>query len=76
MTVTRLQGKTSFGTYVVSVFVDGGKISRIETIGRMPHKSVSETCDFFARSHTRLCNETVKAIKIAMAKHGEYRGEA
>lgn len=76
MNVTRLQGKTMAGTYVVSVFVDGGKISKIETVGRTPHKDVSETCDFFARSHTRLCSESVQAIKLTMAKHGEYRGEA
>lgn len=74
--VTRLQGKTMLGTYVVSVFVDGGKIDKIETSGTNPHKDVSEICKFFKTRHTSLVNDTIKAIKLTMAKHGEYRGEA
>lgn len=72
--VTRLQGKTFLGTYVVSVFIDGEKIDRIETSGRTPHKDVTETCEYFARNHAKLVGDSVKAIKLAMAKHGEYRG--
>ena len=72
--VTRLQGKTLFGTYVVSVLVEDKKISRIYVNCR-PHKSVSELCTTLSRSHTRLCADSIKAIKITMAKHMEYKGE-
>ena len=74
--VTRLQGKTMLGTYVVSVFVNGGKIERIETNGRTPDKNVTDICQYFAKSHTRLVGDSIKAIKLTMAKHGEYRGVA
>ena len=44
------------------------------TSGRTPHKDVTETCEYFARNHAKLVGDSVKAIKLAMAKHGEYRG--
>jgi hypothetical protein len=72
--VTRLQGKTHFGTYIVSVFVEEDKISRIDVNGK-PHKSVSELCTMLSRSHTKLYADSIKAIKITMAKHMEYQGE-
>jgi len=74
--VTRLQGKTMLGTYVVSVFVEGGKIDHIETNGRTPHKDVLEICGYFERNHAKLVHDSIKAIKLTMAKHGEYRGVA
>lgn len=73
MSVTRLQGKTSFSTYVISVFVDGEKLSKIEISGH-PHKSVTEVCSMFENTHTKLYGDVIKAIKLAMAKHNEYRG--
>lgn len=72
--VIRLQGKTYVNTYVVSVFVDEGKISRIEINGHH-HESVTEICDMFARAHTKLICSAVKCIKLTMAKRGEYKGE-
>ena len=72
--VTRLQGKTHFGTYIVSVFVEEEKISRIDVNGK-PHKSVSELCTMLSHSHTKLYADSIKAIKITMAKHMEYQGE-
>ena len=73
--VTRLQGKTHFGTYIVSVFVEEEKISRIDVNGK-PHKSVTELCETRARAHTSLCSDSIKAIKFTMAKHNEYQGVA
>lgn len=72
--VTRLQGKTMFGTYVVSVFVENEKLDRIEIAGR-PHNSVTELCNSLSKTHTRLCADTIMAIKLTMAKHCEYYGE-
>lgn len=72
--VTRLQGKTLQGTYVVSVFVNNGKIDKIETNGHTPHKDVTDLCGYFAKTHATLVSDSIKAIKLAMAKHGEYRG--
>jgi len=74
--VTRLQGKTMLGTYVVTVFVESGKIDRIEMNGRTPHKDVLEICGYFERNHAKLVHDSIKAIKLTMAKHGEYRGVA
>ncbi len=74
--VTRLQGKTMLGTYVVSVFVNGGKIERIETNGRNPHGDVLNICGYLAKIHAKLVHDSIKAIKLTMAKHGEYRGVA
>lgn len=71
--ITRLKGKTSFGTYVVSVFVRFERIDRIEINGK-PHKSVTELCETLARAHTSLCSDSIKAIKFTMAKHNEYQG--
>ena len=76
MDVTRLQGKTIQGTYVVSIFVEDGKISKVETNGKNPHRSVTELCDYLSKSHTKLCNESIAAIKVTMLQHGEYRGFA
>lgn len=72
--VTRLQGRTHFGTYVVSVFVENDKLDKIEVMGK-PHKSVAEICNMIGKTHTKLCNESIKAIKLTMAKHSEYYGE-
>lgn len=71
--ITRLKGKTSFGTYVVSVHVTEQKIDKIEINGK-PHKSVTELCETLARAHTSLCSDSIKAIKFTMAKHNEYQG--
>ena len=72
--VTRLQGKSILGgTYVVSVFVENEKILKIDVSGK-PHKSVTELCTMLERSHTRLYADSIKAIKITMAKHLEYQG--
>lgn len=73
MTVTRLKGATSFGTYVVSVTDLLGKIYKIEVNGK-PHPSVTEICNTLSNSHTKLIDESIKAIKLTMAKHNEYRG--
>ena len=72
--VTRLQGKTMLGTYVVSVFVESGKIDHIETSGRTPHDDVIDICGSFTKIHAKLVYDSIKAIKLVMAKHGEYRG--
>lgn len=74
--VTRLQGKTMLGTYVVSVFVNGGKIDHIETIGRNPHDDVIDICGYLTKIHAKLVYDSIKAIKLTMARHGEYRGVA
>ena len=74
MSITRLQGKTTLGTYVVSVFVDNGKISKVETIGKQPHRDVTDICGYFAKIHAKLVYDSIKAIKLTMIKHGEYRG--
>lgn len=74
--VTRLQGKTMLGTYVVSVFVEGGKIDRIETNGHIPHDDVIDLCGYLSKIHAKLVYDSIKAIKLTMAKHGEYRGVA
>lgn len=73
--ITRLKGKTSLGTYVVSVHVTEQKIDKIEINGK-PHKSVTELCETLARAHTSLCSDSIKAIKFTMAKHNEYQGIA
>ena len=73
MSVTRLKGVTSFGTYVVSVTELLGKIHKIDVSGK-PHPSVAEICNTLANSHTKLIDESIKAIKLTMAKHNEYRG--
>lgn len=73
MTVTRIKGATRFGTYVVSVNVLLGKIYRINVNGK-PHPSVAEICNTLEKSHTKLTDESIKAIKLTMAKHNEYRG--
>jgi hypothetical protein len=73
MNVTRLRGNTGFSTYVVSVFEDRERIDRIEVNGK-PHPSVSEICNYLGISRTKLVNESIKAIKLTMAKHNEYRG--
>ena len=74
-TVTRLQGKTHFGSYVVSIFVESEKLSKIEISGK-PHKNVTELCETRARTHTTLTADSIKAIKLTMAKHCEYYGES
>lgn len=74
--VTRLQGKTMLGTYVVSVFVEGGKIDHIETNGHTPHDDVIDLCGYLTKIHAKLVYDSIKAIKLTMAKHGEYRGVA
>lgn len=73
MSVTRLKGATSFGTYVVAVFAQNDRIDRIEINGKS-HPSVAEICESLSKSHTTLVADTIKAIKITMAKHNEYRG--
>ena len=73
MSVTRLKGATSFGTYVVSVTDMHGKIYSINVNGK-PHPSVTDICNTLANSHTKLIDESIKAIKLTMAKHNEYRG--
>ena len=35
MEVRRLKGETQFGTYVVSIFIDKGRIDKIEICGRV-----------------------------------------
>ena len=73
--VKRLQGKSILGdTYVVSVFVEDDKISKIDVSGK-PHKSVTELCTMLERSHTKLYADSNKEKKITMAKHLEYQGE-
>lgn len=76
MDVTRLQGKTIQGTYVVSIFVEDGKINKVETCGKNPHRSVTDLCTYLSNSHTKLCDESIMAIKVKMLQHGEYRGFA
>lgn len=73
MEVTRLKGATKFGTYVVSVFTDGGKVTKVE-IGGKPHPDVTDICQFVERSKTRLVTDSVQAIKITMLRHLEYKG--
>lgn len=73
MSVTRLKGVTSFGTYVVSVTELLGKIYKIDVSGK-PHPSVTELCQSLGKSQTRLVDDSIKAIKLTMAKHNEYRG--
>lgn len=73
--VTRLQGKTHFGSYVVSVFVENEKLSKIEINGK-PHKDVTDLCETLSRTHTNLTADSIKAIKLTMAKHCEYYGES
>lgn len=73
MSVTRLKGATSFGTYVVSVFAKNDRIDSIEINGK-PHPGVTEICESLGKSHTTLVNDSIKAIKLTMAKHNEYRG--
>ena len=73
MTVTRLKGATSFGTYVVSVTETKGQINKIDVNGK-PHPSVTELCQSLDKSRTRLVDDSIKAIKLTMAKHNEYRG--
>lgn len=72
--VTRLQGKTLFGTYVVSIFVTNERLDKIEVAGT-PHRSVSDLCKTLGKTKTRLCDDSIKAIKLTMAKHCEYYGE-
>lgn len=73
MNATRLQGKTSFGTYVVTVFAKNDRIDSIEINGK-PHPEVTEICESLGKSHTTLVNDSIKVIKLTMAKHNEYRG--
>lgn len=74
MSVTRLKGKTNCGTYVVTVYVpDDLRIDRIEINGK-PHPSVTEICNTIGKAHTTLVADSIKAIKLTMAKHNEYRG--
>lgn len=73
--VTRLQGKTHFGSYVVSIFVESEKLSKIEINGK-PHKDVTDLCETLSRTHTNLTADSIKAIKLTMAKHCEYYGES
>lgn len=72
--VTRLQGQTHFGSYVVGIFVENGRVSKIEINGH-PHKKVAEICETIEKSKTKLFADSIKAIKITMAKHLEYKGE-
>lgn len=73
MEVTRLKGMTRFGSYVVSIFEDKGKIAKVAISGK-PHKDVADICFFIDKSKTRLTEESVKAIKITMFRHCEYKG--
>ena len=73
MEVTRLKGATRFGTYVVSVFTDGGKVTEVKVSGK-PHPEVTDICQFVERSKTRLVTDSVQAIKITMLRHLEYKG--
>lgn len=73
-TVTRLQGQTHFGSYVVGIFVEDGRISKVEINGH-PHKDVTAICETIGKSKTKLTADSIKAIKITMAKHMEYKGE-
>ena len=75
MNVTRLKGATRFGTYVVSVFEDSGKVAEVKVSGK-PHPEVTDICQFVERSKTRLVTDSVQAIKITMLKHLEYKGLA
>ena len=75
MEVTRLKGETRFGSYVVSVFTDQKKIAEVKVSGK-PHPDVSDICKFIERSKTRFIADSVKAIKITMFKHCEYKGIA
>lgn len=75
MSVTRLKGKTCFSTYVISVFVDSDRVQRIDICGK-PHPSVTEICKCLEKARTSCCDDTIKAIKLTMAKHNEYRGFA
>jgi len=73
MEVTRLKGATRFGTYVVSVFEDGGKVTEVKVSGK-PHPDVTDICQFVEHSKTRLVADSVQAIKITMLRHLEYKG--
>lgn len=72
--VTRLQGQTHFGSYIVGIFVENGRVNKIEISGR-PHKEVTEICNAIANSKTKLVDDSIKAIKFTMTKHFEYKGE-
>lgn len=73
MNVTRLKGATRFWTYVVTVLSKNERIDSIEINGK-PHPDVTEICESLGKSHTTLVNDSIKAIKLTMAKHNEYRG--
>lgn len=75
MSVTRLKGKTCFSTYVISVYVENEKVHKIDISGK-PHPSVTDICNCLANARTSRCDDTIKAIKLTMAKHNEYRGFA
>lgn len=76
MEVRRLKGETQFGTYVVSIFIGKGRIEKIEICGRGAHRSVVETCGWLSGIKTTMTEEAVKAVKLDMMKHNEYRGES
>lgn len=74
MEVTRLQGKTHIGSYVVNVTVDGGKIKSIDISGKA-NKSIEYLCKILGNSRTSHCKDGIDAIKLTMIKKLEYAGE-
>lgn len=76
MEVRRLKGETKFGTYVVSIFIDKGRVDKIDICGRGANRAVVETCGWLAGIKTTMTEEAVKAVKLDMMKHNEYRGES
>ena len=73
--VRRMKGESRFGTYIVSVFVNGGRIDKAEICGRGANRAVTETCRWLSSIRPTLVEESVKAIKLDMMRVNEYRGE-
>lgn len=74
--VKRLKGETRFGSYVVSVHVNDGRIDKVDICGKHANKTVVDTCEWLSKIHTTLVNESITAIKLDMIRFNEYRGEA
>lgn len=74
MDVTRLQGIAQFGTYVISIFAEKGRIDHIDINGK-PNKDTADACKYFSNAKTKRVRETIDVIKLTMGKRNEYRGE-
>lgn len=76
VTVKRLKGETRFGSYVVSVHINDGRIDKVDICGKPANRTVIATCEWLSKIHTSLVNESITAIKLDMIRFNEYRGEA